>query len=194
LILRSRKPEAQQFQRWVTHEVLPAIRKHGCYATATTIDQMLADPDTAIRLFTELKQERVERGKLEKKVERDRPKVEFYDEVTGSKDTVSIGQLAKVLNFPNVGQNKLFKFLRDNKILMRDNMPYQEYVDKGYFRCIEQKYQAGSTGETRISIKTVVFQRGVDFIRRLLKEAEATGKLPVSLSADSVLGDSDDDE
>ena len=64
LILRSRKPEARQFKRWVTHDVLPAIRRHGLYATPTTVDAMLADPDTAIRLLTQLKEERAAKAEI----------------------------------------------------------------------------------------------------------------------------------
>lgn len=95
-----------------------------------------------------------------------KPKAEFYDDVTGSTDTIDIGNVAKVLNVPNVGRNKLFAFLRKKNILNRRNEPYQEYVDRGYFRQIETRWERDGT--THINLKTVVFQKGLDFIRKLL--------------------------
>ena len=97
------------------------------------------------------------------------PKAEFFDAVTDSKTAISIGEVAKVLDV-GIGQNKLFAFLRDRKILDRQNIPYQEYIDRGYFRTIEQKYDV--RGEVRISIKTLVFQKGIDFIRKQLQKEE----------------------
>ena len=94
-----------------------------------------------------------------------KPKAEFYDDVTGSTDTIDIGSVAKVLNIPNMGRNKLFSFLRESKILNKRNEPYQEYVDKGYFRQIETSWE--HNGTTHINLKTVVFQKGVDYIRQL---------------------------
>ena len=88
-----------------------------------------------------------------------KPKAEFYDDVTGSTDTIDIGSVAKVLNIPNMGRNKLFSFLHENKIPNKRNEPYHEYVDKGYFR---------QNGTTHINLKTVVFQKGVDYIRQLV--------------------------
>ena len=94
-----------------------------------------------------------------------KPKAEFYDDVTGSTDTIDIGSVAKVLNIPNTGRNKLFSFLREKKVLNKRNEPYQEYVDKGYFRQIETSWE--HNGTTHINLKTVVFQKGVDYIRQL---------------------------
>ena len=95
-----------------------------------------------------------------------KPKAEFYDDVTGSTDTIDIGSVAKVLNIPNMGRNKLFSFLREKKVLNKRNEPYQEYVDKGYFRQIETSWE--HNGTTHINLKTVVFQKGVDYIRQLV--------------------------
>jgi anti-repressor protein len=167
LILSSRKPEAKDFKRWITHEVVPSIRKHGMYATPQTVEQLIKDPDTMISVLQELKKERNERQALAYENRELRPKAEFYDAVAGSKTAIDIGKVAKVLNFRNLGRNRLFAFLRDHSILTRENIPYQEYIDRGYFRTIEQKVTTPD-GETRISIKTVVFQRGVDYIRKLL--------------------------
>ncbi len=95
------------------------------------------------------------------------PKAEFFDAVADSKDAIAIGEAAKVLNM-GIGRNKLFQILRGKKILMRNNAPYQEFIDRGYFRVIEQKWTTPE-GETKISIKTLVYQKGLDFIRRQLE-------------------------
>lgn len=102
--------------------------------------------------------------------QRMKPKEEFFDAVAGSKDAIEIGKVAKVLNYPGVGRNKLFEILRDKGVLMRDNIPYQKYIDNGCFRTVEQKYHTPD-GETRINIKTLVYQKGVDYIRKMLEVA-----------------------
>jgi len=170
LVFKSRKKSAIKFRRWVTGEVLPSIRKHGLYATENTVENILNDPDTFIDLLQSLKKERAEKAALMKQREKDLPKIEFSEAVMGSKDAISIGEVAKVLNFQDIGRNTLFSILREKDVLMSNNQPYQTFVDRGYFRCIEQKFNKPN-GDTCISIKTVVFQKGVDFIRRVLTEA-----------------------
>ena len=155
LILTSRKESAKQFKKWVTSEVLPSIRKHGSYsmqpqeliARAVIEAHKMIEQQTA--LIAELK-----------------PKAEFFDTVTDSRDAVDIGTVAKVLNC-GIGRTRLFEQLRDEKILMSNNQPYQKYIDCGYFRVIESSYQKPD-GSTHINFKTVVYQKGVDFIRRKL--------------------------
>ena len=95
------------------------------------------------------------------------PKVEFFDAVAGSKDAIEIGEVAKVLGIKGMGRNNLFTLLRDKKILMNNNHPYQRYIDCGYFRVLEQKYNKPN-GDTCINVKTLVFQKGVDYIRKLV--------------------------
>lgn len=95
-----------------------------------------------------------------------KPKVEFYEAVTGSKDTIDMGNVAKVLN-KNIGRNKLFELLREKGVLMSSNVPYQKYCDCGYFRVIESKYTKPD-GSTHIGLKTVVYQKGVNYINKLL--------------------------
>lgn len=104
---------------------------------------------------------------LNQKVLEMKPKAEFFDAVTDSKDAVPIGTVARVLDM-GIGRNKLFEFLRDEKILMYNNQPYQKYIDQGYFRVVEQKFE--KNGEVCINIKTLVFQKGVDFIRKRLQK------------------------
>jgi len=100
-----------------------------------------------------------------------KPAVDFYKAVTNSKDAIDIGSASKVLHYGG-GRHKLFVFLRDNGILMQNNQPYQEYIDRGYFRTIEQKY-VKPDGSTHINIKTVVYQKGLDYIRKLLLQEAA---------------------
>lgn len=100
------------------------------------------------------------------------PKAEFFDQVTNSKDAIDMKEAAKVLNIRGFGRNNLFQFLRDEKIFMDNNTPYQTYIDRGYFRVIETKWVIPE-GETRINLKTVVYQRGLDFIRKTINAKAA---------------------
>jgi len=99
------------------------------------------------------------------------PKAEFFDAVTDSKTALEMGKIAKVLAIKGYGRNKLFAFLREAKILRHNNEPYQQYIDRGLFRIIEQKYKV-PCGETRISIKTLVFQKGLDYILKAVNKHE----------------------
>ena len=108
----------------------------------------------------------------EKKLIDQQPKVEFFDDVTGSSDTIDMKEVAKVLNVKGVGRNKLFEILRNEKILDRNNQPYQKFVDKGFFRIVESRYTVPD-GSVKIHLKTVVFQKGVKMIRDLLKKQAA---------------------
>lgn len=113
LIMRSRKPEACEFQRWVTHEVLPPIRKHGIYATETTIDQILADPDFGIRLLTDLKEERAKRIESENHVKELEPKAKALDDFTNVPDALLVRDAAKLLSNAGspIGEKELREWL-----------------------------------------------------------------------------------
>jgi anti-repressor protein len=97
------------------------------------------------------------------------PKAEFYDDVVDSKDAIDMGKVAKTLNIDGIGRNKLFEILRNKKILQSNNIPYQQYIDRRYFRCVESKYMK-SNGDICVNIKTVVFQKGLDYIRKVIKD------------------------
>ena len=109
-----------------------------------------------------------------KEIARLKPAAEFAYQICSSKDAIDIGNCAKVLN-RNIGRNNLFEFLRNRKVLQQDNIPYQKYIDSGYFRVIETKYTIPS-GETKISLKTLVLQKGVAYINKLLSEKENENK------------------
>ena len=93
------------------------------------------------------------------------PKEEFFDRVMSSDRTISMNDTAKVLNFPDMGRNRLFAFLRASKVFDSENIPYQAFIDRGYFRVIETPSPYGFNRTTR------VYQTGVDFIRKKLNEA-----------------------
>ena len=159
LVLSSKIDGAKKFRRWITSEVIPSIRKTGGYKLPQTMSE-------ALRLYAD---ELEKNQKLIEENEKMKPKAEFFDAVTDSKDAIPIGDVAKILDM-GIGRNKLFEFLRDEKILMYNNQPYQKYIDQGYFRVVEQKFE--KNGEVCINIKTLVFQKGVDFIRRRLEKCE----------------------
>lgn len=167
---RSDKPAALPFQMFLAGEVMPSIRKHGAYMTPETIERVLDDPDTIIILATKLKEERQARKALEAERKALLPKAEFFDAVTDSKDAIDIGSAAKVLNC-GFGRTTLFQFLREKGVLMPNNAPYQIYIDRGYFRVIEQKY-AKPDGSTHIYLKTIVYQSGLNYIRRIINNSK----------------------
>ena len=115
-----------------------------------------------------LQQEKINRLTIQ--LEEAKPKIEFFDNVTSSKDTMDMKEVSKLLKEFNMGRNNLFKFLRKKKILMANNTPYQKYVDRGYFKIVESEWDIDD--ETHINVKTVVYQKGIDFIRKLLKNRE----------------------
>lgn len=150
-IFQSRKPEAEKFQDWVYEEVLPTIRKHGVYATPQTIDNLLADPDNAIKVFQTLKEERQLRQIAEAKIKEDAPLVGFANALLTAKTSCLIGELAKIISqngYP-IGQNRLFEWLRDNGYLgkhgERRNIPNQQYVEMGLFE-IKKGVRSGNDG------------------------------------------------
>ena len=109
-------------------------------------------------------------AELQAKAESDRPKVEFFEQVADCADALQMRDVAGVLNIQGWGRNKLFEFLREKDVLDDRNIPYREYQDRGFFRVIEQKW-TDKEGETHINLKTLVYQRGVDFIRKMIREA-----------------------
>lgn len=165
----------KRLQRWVTHEVLPSIRKRGMYATASTVEAMLADPDTAIRLLSELKQERAQRAELEAQAHADRPKVIFADAVAASKTSILIGDLAKMLRDNGIptGGVRLFKWMRANGFLIARkgtdyNRPTQRAIELGVLE-IKETVVVHSDGHTSISITPKVTGKGQGyFISRFL--------------------------
>ena len=162
VILRSDKPNAKKFRKWVTSEVLPSIRNNGGYIAnqeQMTPEQIVANALIVAQNIISQKDRQIEEMK---------PKAEFFDTVADSKTAISMNEVAKVLNIKGYGRNNLFEFLRNRKVLDRWNVPYQKYVDNGWFRVIEQHYQ--KNGEPIVTTKTLVYQKGVDGIRKMIEK------------------------
>ena len=165
LVLSSKLPGAKAFKKWVTSEVLPSIRKDGLYATAQTIDSILSNPDFAIKLLKKYKEEQQRKQALQEKVEEDKPKVLFADSVTSSNTTILIGDLAKIMkqNGVDIGQKRLFEWLRNNGYLMKSgtsrNMPTQKAADMGLF-FVKESSVTNSDGSIRITKTTKVTGKG----------------------------------
>lgn len=170
VILRSDKPEAKPFRKWVTSEVLPSIRKTGAYMTPETIEKVLLNPDTIISLATQLKE-------LQAKIEQDKPKVLFAGAVEASGDSILVGNLAKILrqNGVEIGQNRLFQWLRDNNYLCakgeRYNMPTQRAMELELFE-VKESAIANPDGSVRVTRTTKVTGKGQTyFVNKFLGEA-----------------------
>ena len=170
LILSSKLPQAKEFKRWVTSEVLPSIRKHGMYA----VDELLDNPDFLIATMQKLKEEREQRKALESKVEEQKPLVSFANAVSTSEDSILIGDFAKLMsqNGVKIGQNRLFKWLRQKGFLISRkgdswNMPKQEYMDKGLFEVKESTVKT-SGGLVKLYRTTKITGKGQVFFSNLI--------------------------
>jgi len=177
LILSSKMPKAKQFKRWVTSEILPAIRKHGVYA----VDEVLANPDMLISALTELKKERARSKELtntiavkDQQIAEMQPKASYYDLVLNCKDLVSISVIAKDYGW---SARRMNNYLHEKKVQYKKGkiwLLYQKYAEKGYTSTKTQTY-AGADGNTHTSVHTYWTQAGRLFIYDLLK---ADGVLP----------------
>lgn len=170
-IIGSKLESAKRFKHWVTSEVLPSIRKHGTYMTNEVIERTLTDPDYLIQLATALKEERQARKLAEEKIEKQKPLVDFANQVSDTTDLIDMKTMAKLLkdNNINIGRNRLFEFLRMKKILMKDNQPYQQYIDAGYFKVNEYTY-TDSFGQTKTNRQTFITGKGQLYITKKVKE------------------------
>lgn len=163
VLMQSRKPIAKTFKKEVK-QILKTIRKNGMYAT----DELLDNPDLLIKVATKLKEERERNKELQAKIVIDKPKVDFFDEIISSEDTIDMRTVAGLLNIKGLGRNKLFELLRTKKILDSRNVPYKKFQDAGYFKIIENK-NSDKFGKERVTTKTVVFQKGLDYLRKILR-------------------------
>lgn len=181
LILASRKKEAKKFKRWITHEVIPTIRKHGAYMSSEVIEKTLSDPDYLIRLATNLKEEKAKRALAEAQIERDKPKVLFADTVSASNQSCLVGELAKLISqeairrgeiSKKIGQNNLFAWMRSSGYLCksgeRKNQPLQQYVEQGLFELKKGTY-VDANGVNVLTTTTKVTGKGIIyFINKFL--------------------------
>lgn len=149
LIFNSKLPEAEKFEAWVVDEVLPSIRKHGMYATPTTIEEMIANPDMAIKLLTTLKEERAARAKAEAEIEAQRPVAALGKAIETAEGDLTPSAFGKILSktIKTMGPNKFCRWLLDNNFAFRNGqgkiIPMQDAVNRGILILTERIDTAG---------------------------------------------------
>lgn len=179
LILASRKKEAKRFKRWLTHDVIPTIRRHGAYMTEDTVEKAITDPDFLIQLATNLKEEKAKRALAEAEVERNKPKVLFATSVEGSENSCLIGELAKLIsqNGYDIGQNRLFSWMRENGFLIKRrgesyNLPTQYSMDLGLME-VKKRAINNPDGSVRTTSTTKVTGKGqIYFVNKFVAGRE----------------------
>lgn len=168
LIVKSKLPQAQQFERWVFDEVLPMIRRTGMYISDDVLFEFMDSP----AMFNTLIDKYIE---ARNKLEETKPKIETYDRIMNSDAAFPMGTAAKIMNFQapqrkrkSIGRNQMFQILRELNILQHErpyhNIPFQDYVDNGYFKVITKD----SNGD-RVNATVWVTPRGIEFIMNLLR-------------------------
>lgn len=175
LIIRSNKPEAKAFKRWITHEVIPSIRKHGAYMTPDTLESMITSPEFGIKLLTALKEEQDKRKALEVQMEGQKPLVAFAEVCMSSKDSIKVGELAKIAskNGIVIGQNRLWNQLRKwGHIIPGTTEPYQRYIDNGYYEVVQMGKEMAS-GARIFKVMRVTVKGQAYIMNRLRNERMA---------------------
>lgn len=172
LILGSRKPEAKQFKRWITHEVIPSIRKHGAYMTEQTIEKALTSPDFLIQLATQLKEEQQKRIDAETTIEKQKHLVLFAETCMSSQDSILVRELAKLASDEGVkiGEKRLYNKLREWGLVIKGRTePTQRGVEAGYFEVIQRAIQTPSGARTQRTMK-VTPKGQIHIIEKLKKD------------------------
>lgn len=152
----SRSVKAKPFRMWVNKEVLPSIRKNGSYD--------LKVPKTYAEALLEAGRLALENERLQALQIENKPKVEAFEALMSSEDLIDFLEFSKIIK---IGRTTLFSKLREHGVLMRDNIPYQYYIDRGYFKCIEQTFLVN--GKKKINLKTMITTKGQDFLIKNLK-------------------------
>jgi anti-repressor protein len=152
LVLKSETNNSKKFQEWVTEKILPSIRKTGSYSV--TPKKELSIEEMTLLVIQNMQSKIADQ---QKQLEEQKPKVEFAEKIVNTKNGVSIGDFAKAIG---MGQNKLFDWLRKNKYLMSNNIPYQQYIDNGYFKVIEWVLEK----KNQAKFKTLITGKGQEYI------------------------------
>lgn len=152
LVMASKMPNAIKFKQWVTEKILPSIRKTGSYSV--TPRKELSIEEMTLLVIKNMQSKIADQSK---QLEEQKPKVEFAEKIVNTKNGVSIGDFAKAIG---MGQNKLFDWLRKNKYLMSNNIPYQQYIDNGYFKVIEWVLEK----KNEAKFKTLITGKGQEYI------------------------------
>lgn len=171
LVLSSKLPTAKKFKRWVTAEVLPTIRKTGGYVANEDVfvETYLPFADEPIKQLFRIQCRVI--NQLNERIRKDEPKVKFADHVGDSTNVIDVNRMAKLCadHGIRIGRNRLFAWMRSRGILMGGNIPYQEYIENGYFRVKESVYE--TNGQKRTYQQTFVTGKGQQYIlSRLMRE------------------------
>ena len=179
VIIRSDSEKAKPFRKWVTSEVLPSIRKHGAYMTSDTLEKALTSPDFLIQLATNLKEEKQKRIEAEQVIQKNAPKVLFADAVSTSQRSCLVAELAKILqqNGVNIGQNRLFTWMREHGYLCQKgqyyNQPTQKSMELGLFE-LKQTSITKPDGSVLVTTTTKVTGKGqIYFVEKFLNKDAA---------------------
>ena len=178
LVLRSRKPEAKAFKRWIVHEVIPSIRRTGGYGALALPN--FRNPAEAARAWADKEEQRLleeqKRLALEQKMEEVRPKVVFAESIEVAKTSILVGEMAKLIKQAtgyDIGQNRFFEWLRNRGYLHKDgsqtNMPTQRSMDAGWME-IKEGTRIGSSGESRITRTPKITGKGQIYFINLFKK------------------------
>lgn len=179
LVLRSNKPQAKVFKKWITSEVLPSIRKHGMYANKQTIEEMLQNPDVLITTLQNLKREREEKERLqiknklqEAEIMKAVPKVQYFEQVLQSNSTYNTNQIAKELGMSAIGLNNELNNLGIQYKQAGTWLLYAKYQDKGYTKTKTHSF-TDNHGNQQTSMSTVWTEKGRLFIHDNLRLKKA---------------------
>ncbi len=168
-VIIERQNKLKKFKRWVTHEVLPSIRKHGAYITLEKIQEYMTKPENWIELLQKVRDEQQKNAELQNQIDRDRPKVVFAEAVDASDATIYLGEFARILrqNGIEIGQNRLFQRLREGGFLIQrngrtKNMPTQKAVEAGLLK-IEEDVTTSKNGHISVNQHVKITDKGQIF-------------------------------
>ena len=191
LVLRSRKPEAKAFKRWIVHEVIPSIRRTGGYGALALPN--FRNPAEAARAWADKEEQRLleeqKRLALEQRMEEVKPKVVFAESIEVAKTSILVGEMAKLIKQAtgyDIGQNRFFEWLRSRGYLHKDgfqtNMPTQRSMDAGWME-IKEGTRIGSSGESRITRTPKITGKGqIYFINLFKKMVESRSSAAATVS------------
>lgn len=165
LILRSRKPEAKAFKRWITHEVIPSIRQTGSYTSQPAFILPQTYSEALFALASKVKESEEQALVIQEMA----PKAEFHDKVSNAVESMTVNDAAKALG---TGETRLWNWLKSQKIVFKEgqnNVPYQTYIERGLFKVVKKTWTDGN-GEDHIYSKTLVTGKGLIWLQSKLGE------------------------
>ncbi len=170
LVLSSKMPRAKEFRRWVTATILPTLRRSGGYVANEEmfIENYLPFLEEPYRGLFKLQMTAI--NKLNERIRHDEPLVEFANQVAGTENLIDMNAMAKLARAENipVGRNKLYGWLKGKGVLMANNLPYQAFIDRGYFAVKESVIETPTM--TKTYQQTFVTGKGQGFVINLLKK------------------------